>query len=271
VTALTSMVGTSSFSTSTTAAAVEETRTNLRPSSAPESRGGVAGWRSLVVLLLPLLVGLAYWFNPPMNVQPKAGVILDLPVIVGDYFGRDGVITQAELDILPKDTEFARREYEDSHGRHIKCSIILSGSEQRSIHRPEGCLVAQGWTISGQDNIPIPLPSGHTLLARRLMLQRQAPGPDNQMVTIQGYFIYWFVGQNVTTPSHFYRILLSNWDRVIHNRAHRWAYVSVFSEFAPDEALEGWDAAQTQKALTDFTSQIVPTFQIDEMPQQAKN
>jgi hypothetical protein len=237
----------------------------------PEGPGKVPVWRSLVLLILTLLVVFAYWYNPPMNVQPQAGVIMKLPVILGDYFGKEGEITEVEHTILPADTEFARRFYSDTQGHELDCSIVLSGAEQRSIHRPEACLVGQGWTIIGQDNIPIPLLSGHTMMARKLSLQRQVAGQHGEHVTVRAFYVYWFVGQNVTTPSHFRRILLSNWDRVVHNRAHRWAYVSVFSLITDNLRTEGLDAAQTQKLIADFTRQIVPTFQINEMPPQARN
>jgi hypothetical protein len=231
----------------------------------------VRPWRSGVVLLLAAVVGLAYWFNPPLEVQPQAGVVMDLPVIVGDYFGKKGEITQVELNILPKDTEFARRYYDDSHGNQINCSIVLSGAEERSIHRPEGCLTGQGWSIVGQEYIPIPLASGHKLVARKLSLERQVVGQNNEHFTVRAFYLYWFVGQNVSTPSEVERVLLSNWDRVIHNRAHRWAYVSVFSLITDGMRSDGLNADQTQTLLVNFARQIVPTFQLSEMPSQAKN
>jgi hypothetical protein len=73
-------------------------------------------WRSWVILIVAGVVGLSYWFNPPMNVQPQAGVVMDLPVIVGDFFGKQGQISDVELRILPKDTQFARRYYDDGRG-----------------------------------------------------------------------------------------------------------------------------------------------------------
>src|ERR1700692_3849011 len=98
----------------------------------PDDLGRVPLWRSGVVLLLAAVVGLSYWFNPPLNVQPQAGGVMDLPVIVGAYFGKQGQISDAERFGLPKDTEFARRGYDDGHGHQIECSIVLSGAEQRS-------------------------------------------------------------------------------------------------------------------------------------------
>jgi hypothetical protein len=224
-----------------------------------------------VILLLAAVVGLTYWFNPPLNVQPQAGVVMDLPAIVGDYFGKLGQITEVELVELPKDTEFARRFYDDGHGHQINCTIVLSGAEQRSIHRPEACLVGQGWTIVAQDYVPLPLPSGHPLMARRLSLERQVVAQSGEHLTLRAFYVYWFVGENVTTPSEMHRVLLSNWDRAIHNRAHRWAYVSIFSLLTNNLRPDGLDGAQTQAMLANFARQIVPTFQLSEMSAQAKD
>lgn len=237
----------------------------------PNELGAVPLWRSGVILLLAAAVGLSYWFNPPLNVQPQTGVLMDLPVFVGDYFGKQGEITQVELTSLPKDTEFARRYYDDGHGHQIVCTIVLSGAEQRSIHRPEACLVGQGWTITGQENVPVPLASGHKLVTRKLTLERQVVGSNGDHVTVRAYYVYWFVGENVTTPSEMERVLRSNWDRAVHNIAHRWAYVSVFSLITENLRPGGANAEQTQAFLVDFTKQAVPAFQISEMPAQAKN
>lgn len=265
------MTVSSLFSASSTAPVASETPSGAGPPPTPVDPGQVPYWRCGVILLLTALVGLAYWFNPPANLQSQAGVVMDLPVIVGDYFGAQGKISQGELEILPKDTEFARRNYDDGRGHNIECSIVLSGAEQRSIHRPEVCLVGQGWTIIGQDYIPIPLPSGHKLEARKLSLERRMTDPNGGVITVRAFYVYWFVGQNVTTPSEMMRILLNNWDRAVHNRAHRWAYVSLFSYITDNLRLDGLDSDQTQSLLVDFGKQIVPTFQISEMPPQAKN
>jgi EpsI family protein len=235
------------------------------------SFGEVPLWRSATLVGLALFMGLAYVFNPPPDLLPQAGVVMELPVIMGDYLGKPGAITPIEYSLLPRDTEFARRYYDDGHGHQINCSIVLSGAEQRSIHRPEGCLTGQGWTIVNQDTIPIPLTSGRTMETRRLTLERQVVGQNNEPLTIRAYYVYWFVGQNVTTSSEVYRVLLSNWDRVIHNRANRWAYVSVFSLITEGLEPNGLDPGQTETMLKDFTRQIVPTFQISEMPAQARD
>ena len=265
------MSSSSLFSASAPASVAKEAPKGATAPVTPGSLGQVPVWRSALVLSLTLLVALAYWLIPPLDILPQAGVTTKLPVIVADYFGKEGGMTDAEKAQLPADTDFVRRFYDDGKGHQITCTIVLSGAEQRSIHRPEGCLTGQGWTIVGQDNIPVALPSGHNLIARKLTLERQVIGKNDEHIMVRAFYIYWFVGQNVTTPSHFTRILLSNWDRAVHNRAHRWAYVSLFSLVTDNLRIGGLDPDQTQSLILDFAKQIVPTFQISEMPAQAKD
>src|SRR5580698_8440327 len=89
----------------------------VETASVQESKGHIPLWRPFVLLILTLLTVFAYWYNPPMNVQPQAGVIMKLPIIVGDFFGKEGEITDVEHRILPPDTEFQRRYYTDTQ-RH---------------------------------------------------------------------------------------------------------------------------------------------------------
>jgi hypothetical protein len=97
-----------------------------------------------VVGLLALGGGVAAicLFVPTPNTTPKAGVVMDLPVRVGNFTGKEVAATMGELATLPKDTQITRREYSDSGGDRIMASIVLSGGEKRSIHRPEVCLPA---------------------------------------------------------------------------------------------------------------------------------
>ena len=103
-------------------------------------------------------------------------------------------------------------------------------------------------------------------MVRNLTIQRDALDANKNRHIIKAYFMYWFVGENVTTSSHITRVLLSSWDRIVHNRAHRWAYVLALSPITEGQRTDGLNSEQTKKMLTDFIRQIVPTFQIAEMP-----
>lgn len=212
---------------------------------------------------------MAHLLNPTPLIPSKAGVVMHLPgfVNVGSGFvGENAEVTEPERRILPKDTEFARKNYRDLPLRdEIFCSIVLSGAMQQSIHRPEVCLVAQGWSIANQEDVPIQLDSGHRLTVRNLTIKK-VYSFDQKQVTLTDYNMYWFVGENTTTPYHFMRIFLSSWDRIVHNRAHRWAYVTVSSPITKNLYSNGLDAGQTKALLISFIKYVVPHFQKSEMP-----
>src|SRR4051812_42757444 len=106
--------------------------------------------KRLLLLQVVLVVGLSAVFILPRvaNSSPQ-GIELTLPAYVGGWYGVDQAITEKELEVLAKDTQFARKLYSNGLGDQIFASIILSGQDlDNSVHRPERCLPAQGWSIA---------------------------------------------------------------------------------------------------------------------------
>jgi EpsI family protein len=195
----------------------------------------------------------------------KPGVIMHLPSRVGDFIGYDQEISEGERTILPADTQFARKSYENFDGDTVIASIVLSGAEKRSIHRPEICLPAQGWQFTDIQRTTIPLKSGRPLEVTVLSIKRPAAISPTKTINIRGYYLYWFVGDGITTPSHFKRLFRTSWDKVFHNINHRWAYVIAYSIITEDIRPNGKTPEQTLTMLKDFVREIVPHFQISEM------
>jgi exosortase len=229
-------------------------------------------WRSGTVLGLAAVAILVYWVTPPVYLPSEAGVLMTLPEQVqipdldgGHFYGSEAEVSEVEHRLLPKDTEFARKNYDDFHDHHVFFSIVLSGVQQYTIHPPEVCLVAQGWTIASHEDIPIQLASGHKMVVRNLSLQRDAVDEQQHHLLVKAYYMYWYVADNLTTPSHLERNLVSSWDRVVHNRDHRWAYVIAMSPITQTIRPDGMDAEQTRGMLLSFIRQIVPTFQKNEL------
>jgi hypothetical protein len=245
-----------------------ENSTDFAPGAAPASP--IPVWKSVAVLALSLVVYVFFWIKPSPTIPSQAGVVMNLPGYVrsgSGFVGTPAPVTTAELNILPKDTEFARDNYSDFPDQdQIFCGIVLSGAMQQSIHRPEVCLVAQGWTIVEQENIPIQLPSGHRLTVKNLKIRKNVTTTDGRSILLTQYNMYWFVGEKTTTSEHWMRIFLSSWDRIVHNRAHRWAYVTVASTITEKLIPNGKNAEQTKAMMIDFIKAIVPTFQKSEMP-----
>jgi EpsI family protein len=244
-----------------------------QPISEPFAVSGVPVWRDYVAFgLAAAMFGLGAIHSSP-ELPPQAGVVMTLPdqVVVpglpggGRFSAFYAAVSDVEQEILPKDTEFARNNYDDFNGHQVFFSIVLSGQQQYTIHPPEVCLVAQGWTITGGEYVPIHLASGRDLIVRNLSIQRDFVDADGNHLTLHSYFMYWYVAEGVTTASHLVRNVLSSWDRVVHNRDHRWAYLIAMSPITASVRPNGLDAPQTRQMLADFIKQIVPVVQKSEM------
>ena len=130
-------------------------------------------------------------------------------------------MSRSEYEALPKDTEFVKTSYTNDLGQSVFVSVVLSGKERDSIHRPQRCLRAQGNAVEDEYTLEVPL-DGRDPLKVRVMLASK----NNRF----SYYAYWFVGQDKETPYHGKRMFWLAWDRVIHGKAHRWAYIAVSGE-----------------------------------------
>ncbi len=130
-----------------------------------------------------------------------------------------------EYEILPKDTVIFKKEYHrlDAPEREVNVSVVLSGEDRTSIHRPETCMQAQGNTIVSTPVIEVPLQGQAPLKVMVLNLNRTLPGGRQ----LPSYYAYWFSGKDRDTPHHHERALWMSMDRVFRGVAHRWAYIAV--------------------------------------------
>ena len=227
----------------------------------------IAWWRSGIVIALAALTIWLCRESAPPNIAPEAGVAMNLPTLVGEYWGTSEPVSPSELALLPGDTAFEKKIYQDLSGNSLTAQIVLSGGEKRSIHRPEVCLPGQGWSIQSGEVVPITLANGRTLDVMKLTLVREIETAPGERRDLKSYFLYWFVGKDTTTPYHWVRLAKTNWDMVTKKLQHRWAYVIVS---AP--VLEGFKPGaksdkETLDMLKDFIRQSVPKFQLSEMPQ----
>ncbi|MEO8206815.1 MAG: exosortase-associated EpsI family protein [Chthoniobacterales bacterium] len=225
-----------------------------------------APWWKIVLLLL-LTGGTIWWCLQPSQTQAssKSGVIMSLPSSYGRFWGSDQPVSEGEKVILPSDTEFVKKLYRAGNDQ-ISCQIVLAGAEKRSIHRPEICLPGQGWNIKSGEIIHIPMKSGKKLDVMKLSIQRQveiSPGVKKELTS---YYLYWFVGDGITTADHKQRVLHTIQDKVLHNVNHRWAYVIVSAPILKDFVLNGKDGKETLEMLENFIREVAPGFMISEQP-----
>lgn len=216
--------------------------------------------RRLTVLLLILLAGFgAVFLLPSSGKTEPVGIKLALPEYVGKWHGFDQPITERELQILAGDTQFARKIYTDGVGNAVFASIVMSGHDlDNSIHRPERCLPAQGWTIANSKKLGIALPNGGKLQVTRLHNVRQVPTRDGKTVLIYNLNYYWFVGYHHLTASHLQRTFLDIQDRILKGYNQRWAYITVAANVAQDWGSPERAEDQTSALLEAFIGELVP-------------
>ncbi|MFI5336582.1 MAG: exosortase-associated EpsI family protein [Opitutales bacterium] len=204
-----------------------------------------------------------------LQVSPQVGVKLaadglnpaPLPGFIGvDWAGRPAEVTEVERTMLPADTGFSRKTYVSLRDRRqqVFVSVVLSGRDRTSIHRPELCLVGQGWTITGRTVETFRGPGGRPLSATVLRVEREMADPKGRPVRVPALYAYWFVGAGRTVPSSWERVLAATVDRLVHLQGHRWAYVVVQSY-----AFDG--EAATLRRMQEVMDGTLPALQKEEL------
>jgi EpsI family protein len=194
-----------------------------------------------------------------------AGIVLtnggqpaELPVFLGrQWVGFPAPVSAVERELLPPDTGYSRIEYASTRDPHrVFLSIVLSGRDRTSIHRPELCLLGQGWTISGRGSHVFAYPGGQGAGFEATVLQagsRSAGVPGGRASAPQ-LVVYWFVGGDRVVATHWQRLAIDAWNRIARGRADRWAYVLMQTDASDGEAA----ALARMQAVPDAT---LPGFQ----------
>lgn len=210
-----------------------------------------------------LLAGFgAVFLLPSAPKSIPAGIAMSLPNIVGAWSGQDVEITAREREVLAKDTQFARKVYTGPQGDQILVSIVLSGDDMtNSIHRPERCLPAQGWTVQSSERRIISLGQDKTFPVTELRTLRMVELADGGSAPLYDLNYYWFVGARDVTPSHLRRTAIDLRDRILRGANQRWAYVTV-----AELVTEHWKEPQrteneTREMIEKFIADLAPHLQ----------
>lgn len=135
-------------------------------------------------------------------------------------------VALAERRSLPADTVIARRAYLTPLGEALSVSIVVSALEQRSLHRPQQCLPAQGLVIESSEVLDVPLANQGPMRVMVLHVRRAGRGAGG-VEGARAAYAYWFVGDGRETHSYLQRLFWSGFTRVWRQDVHRWAYVAV--------------------------------------------
>lgn len=233
--------------------------------------------RAAVIPLLAAAAVLACRWSPPLAQARDSGVVMRLPGGASRFLGEPGEASEVEKTLLPEDTQIVRMHYRSANygpgtQDQAEVTLVLAGAERRSIHRPEVCLAGQGWTLLDSRTVPVEITPGRELRVRALLIEKTIQLPEGRQRLLRAHYVYWFIGTDVTTPSHLERVWLTAWDSVTRNVNHRWAYASVLAlvteNWPPEESGQRVrDPAQTLEMMLDLVRGLVPRIQRDFMSQ----
>ena len=230
-------------------------------------------WRvALGVVVAAVLVTGGLWRIDHWEVRAAAGVPLaedglnpaPLPAFLGtEWIGQTIEVSSVEREILPPDTGFARRLYVSVADRRkqVFLSVVLSGQDRTSIHRPELCLVGQGWSIEGRDSASFEADSGGiSVPAAVLQISREVVPPGGARQVVPALFAYWFVGREevaISTPERLWQTALNR----LRLRPDRWAYVVAQTLILPGET-EADAHERIQEVVNGTVHNLVPVAPI---------
>jgi len=171
----------------------------------------------------------------------------NIPGSCPDCGGPLKAMSRVEQDVLGVDTEFVKSLYTHPSGSEAHMTLVLSNRQRNSIHRPQRCLTAQGFTIVRDHLMNVESDSGRGPQMMALDITRPLRAGPGAPIW-EGTFLYWFVGQGRQTPHHGTRMFWLAWDRIVHHIGHRWAYVSIqTSEPGDSELLDGFLQSMTRE------------------------
>ncbi len=150
-----------------------------------------------------------------------------LPPFLGTgWVGRTQEVTPVEREVLPPDTGFSCKLYRrwNDPRRPVLVSLVLSGRDRTSIHRPELCLIGQGWTILGSERRELAV-GGRTWPVTLLRLETGSASPGAAAHSVPSLVTYWFVSGDSAAATTGGRMWREACDRLLHWRRNRWAYV----------------------------------------------
>ena len=173
------------------------------------------------LILIPFIAVMVMMANTP------AATLCEAPkIVLGEIPGftsEKKEISEAELTVLPADTQIEKRLYTAPNGHWFLVSAVIGGKSKSSIHRPELCLPAQGFLMTNPRTVEL----GEEVW-RFITLDG---GPDRPKLG----FAYTFFNQaGYHTSSHVSRILRDVWDRSMFNRIDRWVMITINTSRSDD-------------------------------------
>lgn len=234
------------------------------------------GWqiRIGVFVAMALVATAACYFFPNAGVDPEAGLIMWLPEETMEYQGERVAISRLEAQLLPEDTTYLKMSYSPKFGLleeariwdGLSATLILSGTDRRSLHEPEICLDNQGWAIMNRQPIKVQTSGGELevmdLELRRYLISEGKPvlDQDGNRAFVQAHYVYWWVSKTGSTAHTDKRVLQTVRDNFLYNTNSRWGYPSVMA-YADPRLEPGLGSERARSRALKFIADYAPKFQ----------
>lgn len=197
--------------------------------------------------------------QPGLRSQPIAGtprVDIPLPVNVLNYTSRFIPPDFVTSNTLPRDTSLSQRAYIGPDGFQMTLNVVLMGTDRTSIHKPQFCLVGQGWRIEKtvHDTVPMTQPRPYNLPITAITAGKEIE-IEGRRQPVRGIYVYWFVADQAVTADHWERMWWMSRELLTTGTLQRWAYVSIFAACYPGQE------EQTLARIKQFIPAAIPEFQ----------
>ncbi len=141
-------------------------------------------------------------------------------------------ISLGEINLLPASTPIFRRVYRRAGHPDIMATVVFSGIERRSIHRPQVCLVGQGNRILDEYTRPTRASLADpdaTAPLRVLEIAHPDLDPATGRAVSQslGVYAYWLFNPERETVHHLSRFARMMFDNCFRAYRPRWGYASI--------------------------------------------
>ena len=160
---------------------------------------------------------------------------------------------------LPEDTRFITRMYINREGNQkVDMTIVTSGKDKRSIHRPERCLQNQGYFLDDRRAITIRAPDSRLkdIGVMKLRMKRSSVDPDtNEKIVDKLIVFYWYASVEHVTESNLRRLMYTAWDRMVLGKNYHWSYILIYSPLRGDDPK---DEERVTKGLYNFMQEFFP-------------
>ena len=141
-------------------------------------------------------------------------------------------ISLGEINLLPDSTPIFRRVYRRAGHPDIVATVVFSGIERRSIHRPQVCLVGQGNRILDEYTRPTraSLADPDATAPLRVLEIAHAdldPATGRAVSQSLGVYAYWLFNPERETVHHLSRFARMMFDNCFRAYRPRWGYASI--------------------------------------------